>query len=86
MTDDDVDEIFDILASDPDNGARLTNTAVMLFGYTALIDSGIAPNPEGVQDSLTYHAVLERQAVLLLDAVADTSDKVESRRSTKHSS
>ena len=71
VTDDDVDEIFDILASDPDNGARLTNAAVMLFGYAALIDSGIAPNPEGVQDSLTYHAVLERQAVLLLDAVAE---------------
>lgn len=61
--------VLEALASDPDNGARLTNAAIMLFGHAVLIDSGIAPGPEGTD--YAYAAVVEEQAILLLDAVAE---------------
>jgi tetratricopeptide (TPR) repeat protein len=54
------------LVVDPDNGARLTNAATMLFGYGALLDSGIAPRSD---DEYADGWATEERAVLLLEAV-----------------
>ena len=65
---DGVDAVFEALVSDPDNGARLTNAAVMLFGYAALIDSGIASRPDDTDYGYSWG--LEANAIVLLDEVA----------------
>lgn len=56
------------LATDAANGGRLTNAATMLFGYGALIDSGIASRPAGADYG--YSWVVEEHAIQVLDAVA----------------
>jgi hypothetical protein len=63
------DRVFDALGSDTDNGVRLTNAAVMLFGYAALVDSEIAAKPEGADYPYGWH--VESMVVRLLDEVAD---------------